>query len=71
MEIETREQILERRKEIEQELVDLLKETHSDFGLEDVKDAIYNEEETDDMNKVIMMFDDGNPDNLSNVLETV
>ena len=64
-------QILKRRKEIEQELVEMLKETNSDFSLQDVRDTIFNEEETDDMQKVIMMFDDGNLDNLSNVLEIV
>ncbi len=32
MEIESKQQILERRKEIEQELVDMLKETGSDFA---------------------------------------
>ncbi len=42
-------QILERRKEIEQELVDMLKETESDFTLDHVRDVIYNEEDNDDM----------------------
>ncbi len=72
MEIESKNQILQRRKEIEQELVSLLKETESDFGLEDVKDAIYNEEETDDMMKVVAMFDrGGDASELENVLELV
>ena len=48
-----------------------MEETGSDFTLDDVKDIIYNEEETDDMQKVIALFDDGNPENLSNILETV
>ena len=38
--METKLQILQRRKEIEQELVELLKDSDSDFGLEDVKDII-------------------------------
>ena len=42
-------QILERRKEIEQELLEMLKETESDFTLEDIKEIIYNEEDNDDM----------------------
>ncbi len=54
-------QILERRKEIhpvryseqsngvKQELVEMLKETKSDFTLDHVRDAIYNEEDNDDM----------------------
>lgn len=36
-------QILERRKEIEQELVDMLKETESDFILGHVRDVIFDE----------------------------
>jgi len=59
MQIESKQQILERQKEIEQELVDMLKETDptpprlrrgkEQFTLQDVKDAIYNEEDNDDM----------------------
>lgn len=72
MEIESKKQILERRKEIEKELLDMLKETKSDFGLGDIKDAIYNEEETDDMMKVVAMFDrGGDASELSNILELV
>ena len=70
MEILNKKQILERKKEIEQELLDMLKETESDFGLEDVKDAIYNEEETDDMMKIVAMFDrGGDASELENILE--
>lgn len=57
MEVENLEQILERRKEIEQELVAMLKETESDFNLDHVREAIYNEEDNDDMMKVVAMFD--------------
>jgi len=72
MEIESKQQILEKRKEIEKELLELLKETKSDFGLADIKDVIYNEEETDDMMKVVAMFDrGGDASELSNVLELV
>ena len=72
MEIESKQQILDRRKEIEQELVDMLKETDSDFSLQDVKDAIFNEEDNDDMTKVIAMFDrGGDASELSNILELV
>ncbi len=42
MEIKSKQQILQRRKEIEQELVDWLQETGSEFGLEDIKEIIYN-----------------------------
>jgi len=72
MEIESKQQILGRRKEIEQELTDMLKETESDFTLDHVRDAIYNEEENDDMMKVVAMFDrGGDASELSNVLELV
>ena len=72
MEIESKQQILGRRKEIEQELTDMLKETESDFTLDHVRDAIYNEEENDDMMKVVAMFDrGGDASALSNVLELV
>jgi hypothetical protein len=72
METESKQQILERRKEIEQELVDMLKETESDFTLDHVRDAIFHEEDNDDMMKVVAMFDrGGDASELSNVLELV
>ncbi|MBI5420749.1 MAG: hypothetical protein HZA35_00315 [Parcubacteria group bacterium] len=52
-------QILERREEIEVDIVDMLKETGSDFTLDHVRDAIYHEEDSDDMMKVMAMFDRG------------
>lgn len=70
--IEATDEIISRRKEIEQELEDMLKETGSDFSLQDVKDAIFHEEENDDMMKIVMMFDrGGDSSELSNVLELV
>jgi len=57
METESKQQIFERRKEIEQELVGMLKETESDFTLDHVRDAIFHEEDNDDMMKVMAMFD--------------
>ena len=72
MQIESKYEILERRKEIEQELADMLKETESDFSLRDVRDAIYNEEDNDDMMKIVAMFDrGGDASELSDVLELV
>ncbi len=72
MQIESLQQILERRKEIEQEIMDMLKETESDFTLDHVRDAIYNEKDNDDMMKVVAMFDrGGDASELSNVLELV
>lgn len=72
MEIESKQQILERRKELEQELVDMLKETDSEFTLENVRDAVFREEDNDDMMKVVAMFDrGGDASELSNVPELV
>jgi len=72
MEIESKQHILERRKEIEQELLDMLKETESDFSLQHVQDAIYNEEEEDDMMNIVAMFDrGGDASELDNILELV
>jgi len=71
-EMESKKQILQRRKEIEQEFIDLLEETGSDFGLEDIKDIIYNEDGQDSLTDVIAMFDNGlGPAELENVLEIV
>jgi len=52
MEIENKEQIIKRRKEIEQELIEMLKDVGSIFTLDHIKDVIYYEKETDDMTKV-------------------
>ena len=72
MEIESKQQILERRKEIDQELTDMLKVTESDFTLDHVRDVIFHEEDNDDMMKVVAMFDrGGDASELSNVLELV
>ena len=66
------ENILVRRKEIEQEIVVMLKETESIFSLQDVRDAIFHEEDNDDMMKVVAMFDrGGDATELENVLELV
>ena len=70
MEIKTKQQILKRRKEIEQELVDMLKETKNPFSLEHIKDIIFHEEDNDDMQKIIAVFDrGGDTSELSNILE--
>jgi len=72
MKTETKEEILKRRKEIEQELEEMLKTTQSDFGLEDVKELICNEEDNDDFHQLIAMFDrGGDATELENVLELV
>jgi len=72
MEIESKQQILERQKELERELTDMLKETRSEFTLDHVRDAIFHEEDNDDMMKVVAMFDrGGDASELGNVLELV
>ena len=72
METESKQQILERRNEIEEELVDMLKETESDFTLDHVRDVIFHEEDNDDMMKVVAMLDrGGDASELSDVLELV
>ena len=72
METETKQEILERRKEIEGEILEMLEETESDFELKDVQDAIFNEEEQDDFMHVVAMFDrGGDASELSNVLDLV
>jgi len=72
MQTESKQQILERREEIEQELVDMLKETESDFTLDHIRDVIFHEEDNDDMMKVVAMLDrGGDASELSNVLELV
>ena len=72
MEVKSKKQILERRKKIEEDLLDMINETKSDFGLENIKDAIYNEEESDDMMKVVAMFErGGDASELDNILELV
>jgi len=72
MQTESKKQILERRKEIEQELVEMLKETESDFTLDHIRDVIFHEDDNDDMMKVVAMFDrGGDASELSNVLELV
>jgi len=72
MEILNKQQILEKRKEIEEELADMLKETKSDFDLEDIKKIIYNEKGQDDLTDIIAMFDTGQGlIELENVLELV
>lgn len=68
----TKKEILEKRKEIERELLAMLKETGSDFGLDDIKDVIYNEDGQDCLTDIIAMFDNGQGlAELENVLELV
>lgn len=72
MKVESLQQILVRRKEIEQELLNFLKETNSDFTPDHIKDIIYNEEGQDDLTDVIAMFDTGQgAAELENIMDTI
>jgi len=72
MEYESKQQIIERQKEIEQELIEMLKKTKSPFSLEHIKDIVFHEKEQDDMTKIMAMFDrGGDASELSNILELV
>lgn len=83
IESEARDEILEWRKEIEQELEEMLKKTNptsqkateragSDFGLEDIKKIIYNEDGQDCLTDIIAMFDVGQGAvELQNIIETI
>lgn len=68
----TKKEILEKRQEIEKELLMMLKETGSAFSLDDIKDVIYNEDGQDCLTDIIAMFDNGQGlAELENVLELV
>lgn len=72
MQSESKKEILERRKEIEEDIVMMLGETNSEFTLQDVKEAIYNEEDEDDMTDIMAMFDrGGDASELENILDLV
>ena len=72
MKIETIEQILAKRGEIEGELIEMLEESGSDFSLGDIKEIIYNEESQDDLTDVVMMFDNGQgAGEMGTILETI
>ena len=72
MEIKSKQQILQKRKEVEQELTELLQETGSEFGVEDIKEIIYNEDGQDAMTNIIAMFDTGQgAGELQDILELV
>ena len=67
----TQKEIDKEKKAIEQEIKKLLKKTGSDFSLGDVERVIYNEDGQDSLTEAVAMFDNGDIDNLSNVLEAL
>ena len=65
-------EILLKRKDIERDIVQMLIKIDSSFSLEDIKDIIYHENDNDDFQKLIMMFDHGgDASELDNILELV
>lgn len=65
-------EVFMKRKEIENELENKLKEVGSDFDLEYIKQIIYEEDGTDDLTDIIMLFDTGQGAvELQDVLEIV
>ena len=72
MEHESLDQIIKHKQEVEQELADLLKQTGSDFSLDDIRRVIYEEEDQNDLAKIIPMFDTGQGGvELNNIMEVV
>jgi hypothetical protein len=72
MEPESLDQIIKHKQEIELELTDLLKQTGSDFSLDDIRRVIYEEEDQNDLAKIIPMFDSGQGGvELNNIMEVV
>ena len=72
MKIESKQKILKHRKEIKEELVNMIKKTKSDFSLQDVLNTIYYEEDNEDMMKIISMFyHGGGTSKLHNIVELV
>jgi hypothetical protein len=64
-----KQEIIEKRKEIKEEFEELLSEHDSSFSFDHILDIVYHEEETDDMMKIVAIFDRGDPMELGNVLE--
>lgn len=65
-------EIAQRRREIENELKNLLKVARSGYNLEDIKDIIFNENNHDYLTEIIAMFDTGQGGiEIQNILEIV
>ena len=72
MRIESQQKILNHRKEIKKELAKMIKETKSDFSLQDVLGTIFYEEDNEDMMKIISVFYcGGGTKKLHNIVELV
>lgn len=72
MEHLSKKQILKKRKEIESSVSKLLQETKSNFTLEDITSAIYNETDVNDLNRLIASFDRGqNINELNRIIQII
>ena len=68
----TQKEFEKEKRQIEKDVIEILKETKSDFTLENVKDIIYHEEDNDDYQKIVAIFDQGEDiSELNNILELV
>lgn len=64
-----KQEITKRRKEIREEFEELLAEHDSPFNFQHILDIIYREDDTDDMMKIVAIFDQGDPMELENILD--
>jgi len=63
-------EFIKRRKEIEKELQEMLDEHESEFDLDYIKKVIYEEQDDDDLMKIVSIFDrGGDASELENILE--
>lgn len=64
--------IFTKRKEVESEIEDLLEKIGSNFSLEDIKQAVYEEDDNKCLAEIVSMFDKGQKiDELNKILEIV
>lgn len=64
-------ELFNKRKEVEIGLIKMLSKSKSDYDIDDIKEIIFEEHDIEDMHELIRIFDDGNTDDLSNVLELI
>lgn len=65
-------EILKKRREIEAAISGLLKETQSELTLEDIKSSIYDENDVNDLNRIIFSLDKGqNIDELNKTIQII
>jgi len=65
----TKQELEEKRNDIKKEFEELLADHDSPFNFDHILDIIYREDDTDDMMKIVAIFDRGDPMELGNILE--